>query len=154
MLYWIAVALLATVVPMRLVSEELRSGTIEPLLTAPVTPADVVIGKWLGAGGFYLLAWGPTPLYLPCLPAVGAPLDGGAVAAGYLGTLLLGGAVMAVGLLASSLTRHQLLAAAASFVVFFLALLAGILGAWVRSRPLAAFLQRVSLFRIMEDFGH
>jgi ABC-2 type transport system permease protein len=53
-LYWIAMALLATVVPMRLLAEEIRTGTIEPLLTAPVTPAEVVLGKWLAAIGFYV----------------------------------------------------------------------------------------------------
>jgi ABC-2 type transport system permease protein len=153
-LYWIAMALLATVVPMRLLSEELRTGTIEPLLTAPVTPGEVVLGKWLGAFAFFLAAWAPTLLYLVYLRAVGARLDPGAIAAGYLGTVLLGAATMAVGLLASSLTRHQILAGAAAFVAFFLALLGGVLEAQVRSPALAAALRRMSLFRIMEDFGH
>jgi len=153
-LYWIAVALLATVVPMRLVAEELRGGTIETLLTAPVTPADVVLGKWMGAFGFFLAAWVPTLAYLAYLAAVGAHLDPGPIAAGYLGTALLGAATMAMGLLASSLTRHQVLAATASFVAFFLALLVGVLESQVRSPALAATLRRMSLFRIMEDFGH
>ena len=51
MLFWIALALLATVLPMRLLAEELRSGTIEPLLTAPVTAGEVVLGKWLARAG-------------------------------------------------------------------------------------------------------
>jgi ABC-2 type transport system permease protein len=153
-LYWIALALLATVVPMRLVSEELRSGTIEPLLTAPVTPVEVVLGKWLGALGFYLCAWAPTLLYLPYLRAVGAHLDPGPIAAGYLGTVLIGAAALAAGLCASSLTRNQLLAATASFVGFFLALLLGVLETQARSPVLAAALHRLSLFRMMEDFGH
>src|SRR5262245_54260031 len=81
-LYWIALGLLATVAPMRLLAEEMRSGTIEPLLTAPVTPADVVVGKWLAAFAFYLAAWAPTLRYLASRHAVGANLDPGPIAAG------------------------------------------------------------------------
>jgi len=153
-LYWIALALLATVVPMRLLAEEVRAGTIEPLLTAPVSAGEVVLGKWLAALAFYLAAWAPTLLYLVYLRHVGAALDPGSIAAGYLGTALLGAAVLAVGLLASAVTRNQLVAAALSFVAIFVALLIGALEAEVRAPGLASALHRVSLFRMMEDFGH
>ncbi|HEY6476762.1 MAG TPA: Gldg family protein, partial [Polyangia bacterium] len=153
-LYWIALGLLATVLPMRLVAEELRTGTIEPLLTAPVSPAEVVVGKWLAAFGFYLTAWAPTLLYLAYLRRMGAVLDPGPIAAGYLGTILLGAAALAVGLLASALTRNQLVAATFSFVAFLTALLIGALEAEVRAPAAAAALRRYSLFRMMEDFGH
>jgi ABC-2 type transport system permease protein len=154
MLFWLALALLGTLVPMRLIAEELRSGTIEPLLTAPVAPAEAVLGKWLAALGFYVTAWAPTLLYLLYLRAVGSPPDPGATAAGYLGTLLLGAAVLAVGLLASSLTRNQLIAAALSFVALFGALLVGALEGQVGDPAVAAAVRRLSLFRLMEDFGH
>jgi ABC-2 type transport system permease protein len=153
-LYWIALGLLATVTPMRLLAEERRSGTIEPLLTAPVTPREVVVGKWLAAVAFYLCAWAPTLLYLVYLRACGAHADAGAVAAGYLGTVLLGAAALALGLLASALTRNQIVAATLSFVAFFVVLLVGVLETQVRSPALSALLRRASLFRIMEDFGH
>ena len=154
MLYWIALALLATVLPMRLVAEERRSGTIEPLMTAPVAASEVVLGKWLGALTFFAVSWAPTLLYVVYLRAVGAALDPGPIAAGYLGTLLIGGAALAVGLLASTVTRNQLVAATLSFVAFFVALLVGALEGQVRSPGLAAALRRASLFRTMEDFGH
>jgi ABC-2 type transport system permease protein len=153
-LYWIALGLLATVLPMRLVAEELRTGTIEPLLTAPVSPGEVVAGKWLAALGFYLAAWAPTLLYLAYLRHVGASLDPGPIAAGYLGTVLLGAAALAVGLVASALTRNQLVAATLSFVAFVATLLVGALEAEARSPAAAAALRRLSLFRTMEDFGH
>ena len=153
-LFWIALGLLATVLPMRLVSEELRTGTIEPLMTAPVSPAEVIVGKWLAALGFYVAAWAPTLLYLVYLRRVGATLDPGPIVAGYLGTVLLGAAALAVGLLASALTRNQLVAATLSFVAFLAALLAGALEAEVRVPAAAAALRRYSLFRMMEDFGH
>ena len=154
MMFWIALALLATVAPMRLVSEELRSGTIEPLLTAPVTAGEVVLGKWLAAVAFFTTAWVPTLAYVVFLRAIGASLDPGPIAAGYLGTLLLGSATMAVGLAASAATRNQLVAAALSFVVFFVVLLSGALEGQVRSPEVAAVIRRASLFRLMEDFGH
>ena len=153
-LFWIAIALLATVIPMRLIAEERRTGTIETLLTAPVTATDVVLGKWLAAAGFYLLLWAPTLLYLIYLRAIGAPIDPGPIAAGYLGTALVGAAALSLGLLASSLTRNQIVAATLSFVAFFVALLLGALEGQVGDPRLAALLRRVSLFRIMEDFGH
>jgi ABC-2 type transport system permease protein len=154
MMYWIALALLATVAPMRLVAEELRSGTIEPLLTAPVTAGEVVLGKWLAALAFFATAWVPTLAYVVYLRATGASPDPGPIAAGYLGTILLGAATMAVGVAASALTRNQLVAAALSFVLFFVALLAGALEGQVRSPEVAAVVRRASLFRLMEDFGH
>jgi len=153
-LYWIAIALLATVIPMRLVAEERRTGTIETLLTAPVTATDVVLGKWLAALGFYAALWAPTLTYLVYLHAVGAPTDAGPIAAGYLGTLLIGAAALALGLLASALTRNQIVAATLSFVSFFVLLLLGALEAQVGDPRLGALLRRLSLFRIMEDFGH
>ena len=154
MMYWIAAALLVTVAPMRLVAEELRSGTIEPLLTAPVTAAQVVVGKWLAAVAFFATVWVPTLAYVVYLRAAGAMPDPGPIAAGYLGTLLIGAAALAFGLVASSLTRYQLVAAAVSFVAFFVVLLVGALEGQVRSPEWAATIRRASLFRQMEDFGH
>jgi len=82
MMYWIAAALLVTVAPMRLVADELRAGTIEPLLTAPVTAAQVVIGKWLAAVAFFATVWVPTLAYVVYLRAAGAMPDPGPIAAG------------------------------------------------------------------------
>ncbi|HET6146786.1 MAG TPA: Gldg family protein [Polyangia bacterium] len=153
-LYWIAVALLATVIPMRLIAEERRTGTIEPLLTAPVTAIDVVLGKWVAALAFYLALWAPTLLYLVYLRAIGAPLDPGPIASGYLGTVLIGAAALALGLMASSLTRNQIVAATLAFVSFFVLLLLGVLEGQVGDPRAGAVLRRLSLFRMMEDFGH
>ncbi len=154
MLFWIAVALLATVIPMRLLSEETRTGTIEPLLTAPVTPAEVVLGKWAAACTFYAALWIPTILYVVFLRAIGAHLDPGPIAAGYLGTMLVGAALLAVGLLASSLTRNQVVAATLAFVATFILLLIGVLEGHATDPRWARLIRRSSLLRIMEDFGH
>ncbi|HZS36375.1 MAG TPA: ABC transporter permease [Polyangia bacterium] len=156
-LYWLFVMFLVSVITMRLVAEERRQGTIEPLLTAPVGEADVIAGKYLGALGFWAALWLPTLLYVVVLRAyapAGAAPDAGPIAAGYLGTLLVGASAIALGLLASALTRNQILAAVLCFSVLAILLLVGALGdALVRTGPWAPVLQHINLFRHMEDFG-
>ncbi len=95
---------------MRLLSEELSTGTIETLMTAPVTDAQVVLGKFLGVLVFYVALLVAAGAYVVLIAAFGRP-DFGVLAVGCLGLLLLGAAFAAAGLFASSLTRHQLLAA-------------------------------------------
>lgn len=103
---------LVVVVPlltMRLLAEELRSGTIEALMTAPVTDTQVILGKFLGAMVIYLFLLASTAVYFVLVAAFGEP-DWGVVGMGYAGMVLLGAAYISVGLFASSLTRHQLVA--------------------------------------------
>lgn len=153
MLYWIAVAVVAAAVPMRLLAEERRSGTLETLLTAPIGYGEIVLGKWLAAWTFQVLLWAPTLLYWPFVSSLGATTDAGALAAGYLGTLLVGAAALALGLLASTVSRHQLFAAAGSLVGLFLLLLLGAVAHQVANPAISAVLRRTSLFAMMEDFG-
>lgn len=100
----------APLLTMRLVSEEFRSGTIELLMTAPITDTEVILGKFLGAMGFYIVLLGATVIFFVLMLAYGQP-DLGVVAMGYIGMILLGGAFMAVGIFSSTLTPYQLLAA-------------------------------------------
>jgi len=95
---------------MRLISEELRSGTVETLLTAPVTEAQVIGGKFLGVMGFYLALLASTLVFLLLMILYGEP-DFGVVLSGYLGMTLLGAAFVSVGLFTSCLTQHQAVAA-------------------------------------------
>ncbi len=105
---------------MRLVSEEYHSGTIETLLTAPVTDAEVICGKFLGVMSFYLVLLASTVVFLLLMLRYGQP-DPGVAISGYVGMILLGAAFAAVGVFASTLTRHQLLAAivAVAILAFF-----------------------------------
>ncbi len=101
----------APAISMRLISEELRSGSIEPLRTAPVSDSAVVWGKYLGAVGFLGLMLAPTLALVVVLVAVGDPKpDPGPIITGYLGLGLVGMLYLAVGLLASTLTSSQTLA--------------------------------------------
>ena len=155
-LFWLFVMFLTAVITMRLVAEERRSGTLEPLLTAPVTEAAVVIGKYLGAVAFYVTLWLPTLLYVVLLrayaPEAAAP-DAGPIAAGYLGTLLVSSSALALGLFFSTVTRNQILAAVLSFVTLSMLLLVGPLARMVNWPPLAALFKYIDLFGHMGDFG-
>jgi ABC-2 type transport system permease protein len=153
-LFWLFVMFLAAVITMRLIAEERRTNTIEPLLTAPVDEASVIVGKYLGAFVFYAALWLPTLLYVVILRAYSpeAP-DPGPVAAGYVGTLVVASSALAIGLFFSTVTRNQILAAVLSFVTLAMLLLLGPLGSLVAWPPAAALFRYVDLFSQMEAFG-
>ena len=100
---------IAPAVSMRLLSEELRSGTIETLMTAPISDLHVVLGKWLGALGFFAVLLSPTLAYVVVLEVWSNP-DYGPILSGYIGLLLVGGLYLAIGAFASVLTRNQIIA--------------------------------------------
>jgi len=154
--YWMFLIFVVSMVTMRLVAEERRTGTIETLMTCPVTEVEVVIGKYLGALLFYLFLWLPTVGYVFVLRAYAADGQGpetGPVLAGYLGTLLVGASFTAVGLFASTLTRNQIVAAVLTFVFLTLLLLIGVLDFVVQDSVWRDGLSYVNLFSHMETFG-
>ena len=106
-------------ITMRTYSEEKRSGTIELLLTSPVTDWQIILGKFFGAMGLYASMLLVTLLYMSLLFIYGNP-EWRPVAAGYLGLLLMGGCFVAVGLLISSLTKNQIVAGVVTFAVFLM----------------------------------
>jgi ABC-2 type transport system permease protein len=112
-------AFIVPAVTMRLFSEEYNTGTYELLLTLPVTVRDVVLGKFLAAVAFIALMLLPTLSYAVFAFFLG-DLDAGPVAGGYVGALFLGAAYAAIGLLASSLTRNQIVAFIVGTAVCFL----------------------------------
>jgi ABC-2 type transport system permease protein len=115
------------IVTMRTLSEERRSGTLETLLTAPITDVQVVVAKFLGTWLFYLAMLAPTAAYVVLLGVFGRP-DYGPIASGYLGLVLLGALYVAVGVFASSLTSNQVIAAVVGFVIL---IMLALLGPWV-----------------------
>ena len=111
-----AMTAVAPLLTMRLVSEEFNSGTIETLMTAPVTDTQVVLGKFLGVLTFYLMLLSTTGVYFLLILIYGQP-DLGIAAMGYLGMVLLGAAFLSVGLFASTLTPIQLIAGVVSLAI-------------------------------------
>ena len=109
---------------MRLLAEEQRTGTIELLLTSPVREFEVVLGKYFGALLFLLFMLAFTFYYPLLIYALGGRPDTGPMLAGYLGIVLQAGAFLAVGLLASSFTENQMIAAVFSFAILLVLWLA------------------------------
>jgi len=125
----LAMTVAAPLLTMRLLSDEVRSGTIETLLTAPVTDTQIILGKFLGVLGFYLMLLVGTLVFLVGMLLFATP-DMGVAAMGYLGMILLGSAFLAVGVFASTLTRYQLLSAVVAIgILSIFALLMGAVSA-------------------------
>lgn len=104
-------------ITMRTYSEEKRSGTIELLLTSPLTDLQIVLGKFLGAMALYAVMLAVTLIHVAILFIYGNP-EWKPIATAYLGLLLLGGSFISLGLFISSLTKNQIVAAMITFAVF------------------------------------
>jgi ABC-2 type transport system permease protein len=111
-------------ITMRTYSEEKRSGTIELLLTSPVTDVEIILGKFFGALGLYIAMLSVTLPYMGILFYYGNP-EWRPLVAAYFGLVLMGGAFVSLGLLISSTTNNQIVAGIVSFVVFLLLWIVG-----------------------------
>ena len=106
-------------VTMRTYSEEKRSGTIELLLTSPLSDFQIIMGKFLGAMALYGVMLLVTMIHIALLFYFGNP-EWKPIVTAYLGLLLLGGCFISLGLLISSLTKNQIVAGMVTFAVFLL----------------------------------
>lgn len=141
------------VITMRLLSAERRSGTIEVLMTSPITELQVVLGKYCAALAFYTFLWVPTLLYAVILQSYDA-VDWGPVAAGYLGLLGIGAFFLAVGTFASSLTRSQIVAAVTALAAyFFLLLLPTLMEPSVLDPGVRAILEHLNLWNHLSEMS-
>ncbi len=104
---------------MRIFAEEKRTGTIELLVTSPLRDSEIIIGKWLGAVGMYAALLALSSVNMISLYAYGTP-DWRPLAVGYVGLLLQGGCLLAIGTFISSTTKNQIVAGVASFCVCLL----------------------------------
>ncbi len=146
-LFFIPLLVFAPVLTMRLIAEERHTGTIEPLLTAPVTPGAVVIGKYLAALVFWTTLWVPTLMYV-WITAQFGKVDLGAVCASYLGVLGVGLYYMAIGLAMSALAKNQIVAAMLTFLVLSVLFAVGLLSF------LDTFAEQREVFDYLSLWGH
>lgn len=128
--FWFALILIVPIITMKLVAEEKRQGTIETLMTAPVTDTAVVLSKYLAALAFYLVLWLPSFGYVFLLRWVArdtSAFEVGNMLGSVAGVVLIGAFYLSIGLFASALTRNQIIAAVSSFgmisIIFFLGFL-------------------------------
>ncbi len=147
----VLILFLLPMITMRTYSEEKRSGTIELLLTSPVSDLDITLGKFFGAVGVYLGLLAVTMIHIATLFGLGDP-EWKPIAAGYLGLLLLGSCFISVGLFISSTTKNQVVAGAVTFIV---ALLFWIINWFSESvgPTTAAVLNYLSVTQHFDDFG-
>jgi ABC-2 type transport system permease protein len=145
--------ILVPAVGMRLWSEERRAGTIELLLTMPVTTAQAIIGKFLASWLFLALALALTFPVIITANVLGDP-DNGVIFTGYIGSLMLAGAYLAISCMTSAMTRNQVVAFILSVVLCLFLILAGfnpVTDLMVRwASP--AFIDTVAAFSVMTHF--
>jgi len=115
----IVLLMMLPMLTMRSFAEEKRSGTIELLLTSPLTDVQIILGKFLGAMALYALMLSLTLIHIGVLFWYGEP-EWAPVLSGYLGLLLMGGSFISIGLAISSMTKNQIVAGVATFAVLLL----------------------------------
>jgi ABC-2 type transport system permease protein len=133
-------------------AEERRSGTLESLLTAPVTPGAVVYAKYLAALSTDVLLWLPTLLYVIIVRNVAA-IDWPVVLSSYAGLFCIGAAYLAIGVLMSALARSQLLALMLTTLVQFGLFILGVGERVFDPGLLQAICAHVSVLSQLEDFA-
>ncbi len=122
-LFWLPVFFMVPLLTMKCLAEERRLGTLETLLTTPVTTPQVVLAKFFAAYALYLALWAATAGFFYILTRFAGPaqaLDLGPLLGGYLFIAVSGTFFIAVGVLASSLTRNQAVAGILAFVLLLL----------------------------------
>jgi len=147
--------LLVPAITMRLWAEERRLGTIELLLTLPLTQFEAVIGKFLAAWAFCAIALLLTFPFVITVNILGSP-DNGVIASGYVGSLLVAGSFLAIGSAMSALTRNQVIAfvlAVAVCFIFAVASYSVVTDFLSRNTPvLADIARRVAVIDRFQDF--
>jgi gliding motility-associated transport system permease protein len=152
-LLYLVLFVLVPPMTMRVFAEERRSGTIEMLMTAPVSSAAVVLAKYAAVLTTYVAMWVPTVLYLVILGRTG-DLDWHTAASAYLGVLLVGAGYLSLGLCASALTRSQFLAMVWTALVLLVFFILGI-GEFVtrEGSTMHQVCEYVSVWAHMNDFA-
>ena len=142
--------LVLPMITMRTYSEEKRSGTMELLLTSPLTDFQIIMGKFLGALALYATMLLITWIHIAVLFYYGRP-EWKPILAAYLGLLLMGGCFISAGLFISSLTKNQIIAVMATFAVFlFLWVINWIGSFYPQVEPLTSYLSIIEHF---DDFA-
>jgi len=150
-LFFIPLLVFVPVLTMRLIAGERQSGTIESLMTAPVSDGAIILGKYSAALVFWCVLWLPTVIYGWIMSQHGS-VDWGAVAASYFGIFMLGTYFMAIGLLMSAVAPTQIIAAVLSFVALGVLFTVGI-GEFVFDGAARELCSYVSMWGHMQSFS-
>ena len=143
--------IIAPALTMRLLAEEQKSGTVELLLTSPVQDWEVVLGKYFASLVLFLVPVALTLIYPLVLKRYGTP-DAGPIIGGYVGLILFGAAFLAVGMLATSLTQNQVVAALVAVAVLLGLWLIGAFAGSARP-PVSTVLSYLSVITHYSEFS-
>jgi ABC-2 type transport system permease protein len=141
----LALVFFAPMLTMRMLAEERREGTLELLLTAPVSDSALVIGKFLSAWFYYTILLAITLSYQIILLTTPSQPDLGVTASAYIGIWLYGGATLSVGLLFSAVTENQVVAAFLGTATLLALWLGGLAGQIVANLELASIIFQLTL---------
>ncbi len=150
-LFYLPILFFVPVFTMRLLAEERSRGTIETLMTAPVSDSAIVLGKYLASLAVWVALWIPTLLYVWLASRYGS-VDLGAVATSYVGVLGIGAYYMAIGTLMSAIARNQIVAAILTFLALCGLFLAG-LGMYLFGDEYREVFAYISIWGHMEAFS-
>lgn len=150
--YWLVLIVVTPILTMRLISEELKTGTIEPLMTAPVSEGQVVLAKYSAALAFYAFLWLPTAAYALIIHR-GGNLDWGPILGGYVGVFGMGALFLAVGIFGSTFSKNQIVAAMGTFAIVFVVFVLSFLENLVSGETAKSVFAYLNLLAHMEDFA-
>jgi ABC-2 type transport system permease protein len=140
-------------VTMATFADEKRRGTMELLMTSPITNLQIILGKFLAALSFFLVMLLPTLLYQIFVLLYSSPrMSSGPIFSGYLGLLLLGGSLISLGIFISTLTENQIVAASVTFGAFLILWVID-LSARSGGTTLQEILSYLSILNHFEDFA-
>jgi ABC-2 type transport system permease protein len=155
-LYWFVIIPSIPILTMRLFSEEYKSGTIELLMTAPVSEWDVVLSKFFSQVLFYMALWIPTLFYVGIfqyLTKHQSPVNWGPLLLNYTMVLLTGMFFLAVGLFASALSKNQIISAFTSFAIILLFFFSGFLGFGSTNSVFQELISYIGILNHMQVFA-
>lgn len=149
--FWLVTIVMIPVITMRLGAEERKQGTIETLLTAPLSDIEIVLGKFSAAFLFYSLCWALTFVYALVLRAYGK-IDWGPVLSGYVGTFLLGMFFVSIGIFATMISKNQIVAAIVSFAILAMLMISTLMTFILSGAAKEVFVYG-DLLGVMENFA-
>ncbi|HPR64079.1 MAG TPA: ABC transporter permease subunit [Thermoanaerobaculia bacterium] len=150
--YWLFILLVVSALTMRLVSEERRSGTIEFLMTTPISDMEVILGKYFASLLYYIFLWSFTLIYVIIIHTH-TPVELGPVFTGYLGIILHGALFLSAGIFASTFSKNQVVSAIWSFVILIFLFSVGLLVNLVPTQAWRDAVEYVTLWQQMDDFS-
>ena len=149
--YWIILLLIPPLLTMRSIAEERKQGTLETLMTAPVTETQIILSKFFAALIFYSAMWSITSFYFYLISdhnAFNFPM----ILTSYLGTFLLSGVFLSCGIFASTLTNNQIIAAIISIGIGLLLFSIGFISYFVTSEPLKSVIEYINIMENLLRF--